>query len=74
MSGSFGSPRPLQARAAVALEQDPTQKRPAARTECGDHQHQRDVQPEELDGEGLVEVDILAGAAMIDDERFTFGE
>lgn len=41
-------------------------------TECADHQHLRDDQPEENDGDGRIDVDLVAGTMTVDDEAFRF--
>jgi len=41
-------------------------------TDCGDHQHLRDRLSEEHDGDGRIEVDLVAGTMTLDGEAFRF--
>ncbi len=41
-------------------------------TRCGDHQHLSDTETAESDGDGRIEVDLLAGTMTVDDEAFRF--
>jgi hypothetical protein len=41
-------------------------------TRCGDHQHLSDSENAESDGDGRIEVDLLAGTMTVDDEAFRF--
>ncbi|MBN8616182.1 MAG: hypothetical protein J0L92_36670 [Deltaproteobacteria bacterium] len=41
-------------------------------TMCADHQHLTDTDSAESDGDGRIEVDLLAGTMTVDDEAFRF--
>ncbi len=41
-------------------------------TSCADHQHLRDGAGVESDGDGIVDIDLLAGTATVDGEQFRF--